>query len=96
MTVLDSCDREVISQIATTGGTSGSTIRDLMLESVEFRFGEAHTPHPVEWLSNNGSCYTSKETVEFAFWLGLESRFTPVRSPGKQRNGRGFCQNLQA
>jgi transposase InsO family protein len=44
-------------------------IRDLMLESVESRFDEAHTPHPVERLSDNGSCYTTKETVEFTSLL---------------------------
>jgi hypothetical protein len=32
-----------------------------MLESVERWFDEAHAPHPVEWLSDNTSCYTAKE-----------------------------------
>ena len=55
-------------------------ICDLMLESVERRFGEAHTSPPVEWFSDNGSCCTAKEILEFASWLGLKSLFTPVRS----------------
>ena len=93
--VLDSCDREVISHIATTGGISGSMIRDLMLESVERRFGETHTPHPVEWLSDNGSCYTAKETVEFASWLGLKSRFTPVRSPESNGMAEAFVKTFK-
>jgi transposase InsO family protein len=54
-------------------------IRDLMLESLERHFGLA-APHPVEWLSDNGSCYTGRETVEFASWLGLMSRVMSVRS----------------
>lgn len=93
--VLDSCDREVISHVATTGGISGSMSRDLMLESVERRFGEAHTPHPVEWLSDNGSCYTAKETVEFASWVGLKSHFTPVRSPESNGMAEAFVKTFK-
>jgi len=53
---------EVISHVATTGGDiSGLMIRDLMLESVERRFGEAHTPHSVEWLSDNGLLHAKKK-----------------------------------
>ena len=37
---LDCCDREVMSYVATTGGISGDMIRDLMVESVEYRFGK--------------------------------------------------------
>ena len=36
---LDCCDREAISWVATTGGITSSDIRDLMVESVERRFG---------------------------------------------------------
>ena len=36
---LDCCDREAISWVATTGGINSSDIRDLMIESVERRFG---------------------------------------------------------
>ena len=38
--VLDTCDREVIAWEATTGGFTGETIRNLMLMSVEQRFGQ--------------------------------------------------------
>ena len=56
-------------------------IRDLMLESAERCFGLAATPLPVESLSENSSCYTARETAEFASWLGLARRFAPARSP---------------
>lgn len=92
---LDSCDREIIGHVATTGGISGSMIRDLMLESVERRFGQAATPRPVEWLSDNGSCYTARETVEFASWLGLASRFTPVRSPESNGMAESFVKTFK-
>ena len=36
---LDCCDREIISHVATTGGITGEIVRDLMIESVERRFG---------------------------------------------------------
>jgi putative transposase len=78
---LDTCDREVISWVATTGGISGEMIRDLMIESVERRFGGQQTPHPVERLSDNGSCYRAHETVSFAQTIGLVPCFTPARSP---------------
>ena len=60
---LDCCDREVISHVATTGGITGEMVRDLMIESVERRFGTARLPHAVEWLSDNGSCYTPERRL---------------------------------
>ena len=58
--VLDAHDREVIRWRATANaGISGSDIRDMMLETVEARFSGLRAPHPVEWLSDNGSIYTA-------------------------------------
>ncbi len=66
----------------TSAGFGGEMIRDLMIESVECRVnGVAHTPQPIEWLSDNGSCYRAHETQRFAHELGLVPCFTPVRSP---------------
>jgi transposase InsO family protein len=91
---LDTCDREVISWVATTGGISGEMIRDLMLESVERRFGKQQTPHPVEWLSDNGSCYRAHETIAFAQTIGLKPCFTPVRSPQSNGMAESFGKNV--
>ncbi len=67
---------------ATTGGISGALIRDLMVQSLEARFGPSNRlPHPIEWLSDNGSCYTAKEIREFSKIVGLVVCTTPVRSP---------------
>ena len=82
---LDTCDRELMAWCASHTGISGEMIRDLMLESVERRFGTAHTPAPILWLSDNGSAYRAYETIDFAMRLGLVPCFTPVRSP--QSNG---------
>jgi transposase InsO family protein len=62
---LDCCDREIIVIWPTTGGITGEMVRDLMVESVERRFGPtARLPHGIEWLSDNGSCYTARETID--------------------------------
>jgi putative transposase len=60
---------------------SGQIIRDLILEAIEKRFGTTTTPHPFQWLSDNGSCYRAHDTIDFADRLGLVPCFTPVRSP---------------
>ena len=53
---LDCCSREAIAWVATTGGIDSSDIRDLMVESVERRFGLVDKlPKQIEWLSDNGS-----------------------------------------
>ena len=65
--VIDACDREIIawSAVAHTG-VSGEMVRDLMVEAVEQRFGDARTPYPVEWLSDNGSAYIAREAATTA------------------------------
>ena len=93
---LDCCDREIISHVATTGGISGEMVRDLMIESVEYRFGIVdQLPHAVEWLSDNGSCYTATETRVFAKDMGFISCFTPVRSPESNGMAEAFVKTFK-
>jgi len=92
---IDCRDREVIGHVASSCGVSGQMIRDLMLECVEKRFGAPRTPHRIEWLSDNGSCFTARETVDFAAELGLESRFTPVRSPESNGMAEAFVKTFK-
>jgi putative transposase len=92
---LDCCDREIISHVATTGGITGEMVRDLMIESVERRFGTARLPHAVEWLSDNGSCYTARETIAFAQDMGFISCFTPVRSPESNGMAEAFVKTFR-
>ena len=92
---LDCCDREAMGFVASTCGISGSMVRDLMLECVEQRFGTGHTPHRIEWLTDNGSCFAARETVAFASWLGLVSRFTPVRSPESNGMAEAFVKTFK-
>lgn len=94
--VLDTCDREVISWVASTRGISGEMVRDLMVEAVETRFGPVpKAPHPIEWLSDNGSCYTAHDTVSHAFSVGFIPCFTPVQSPESNGMAEAFVKSFK-
>jgi transposase InsO family protein len=94
--VIDACDREAIAWTAVANaGVSGSDIRDMMLEGVEKRFGDIRAPHPVEWLSDNGSPYTAADTRNFAAQLNLVSCFTPVASPESNGMSEAFVKTFK-
>lgn len=79
---LDTHDRELLRWKATTAGVTGEMVRDLIAESVEYRFGNVdRLPRPIQWLSDNGAAYTAKETVVFSRMLGFEVCTTPAYSP---------------
>jgi transposase InsO family protein len=92
---LDTCDREVMRYIASTIGVDGQMIRDLMLETVEYRFGQPKVSVPLEWLTDNGSCYTAKETVSFGRMLGLNIRTTPAYSPESNGMAEAFVKTFK-
>lgn len=92
---MDCCDREVISWVATTIGVDGAMIRDLMAEAVEQRFGTDHTPHRLEWLSDNGSIYRANETRRFAETVGLEPCTTPAYSPESNGLAESFVKTFK-
>ena len=77
---LDCHDREIISWVATTAGISGEMIRDMMVRCVEQRFGDIRAPHPVQWLSDNGSIFAAHKTVEIAVALNLVPCFTQLKA----------------
>lgn len=82
---MDTCDREAMSYIASTGGITAQNVRDLILETTEYRFGNPKAPKGIQWLTDNGKCFTAKDTVAFARELGFDVRTTPAYSP--QSNG---------
>lgn len=93
---IDAHDREIIAWRAVTGGgISGDMVRDMMLEAVETRFGQLRAPHPVEWLSDNGSPYTAKPTRTFAQALNLTPCFTPVASPESNGLSEAFVKTFK-
>ncbi|WP_373369362.1 IS3 family transposase [Pseudomonas chlororaphis] len=92
---LDCCDREAIGWVASPTGYSGDDIRDLMLESVEKRFGDQLPVTPVQWLSDNGSAYTAEQTRLFARQIGLQPVTTPVRSPQSNGMAESFVKTIK-
>jgi len=70
-----------LSYIATTGGVTSQLVKDLMVSSVEYRLGKIDKlPNKIQWLSDNGPCYTSRETILFARMIGFEVCTTPYYS----------------
>jgi len=93
---MDTCDREVLRYIASTIGIDGAAIRDLMIESVEYRFGKIEKlTHPIQWLSDNGPCYVSHDTVNFARALGFEVCTTPSYSPESNGMAEAFVKKFK-
>jgi putative transposase len=90
---LDCCDREAIDWAASTGGYDSSTVQDVMLRSVEKRFGLPTTP--VQWLTDNGSAYTAHETRRFARELNLEPCTTAVSSPQSNGMAERFVKTMK-
>ena len=65
--------------MATTSGITAEDVQDLMVATVKHRYGRVNrVPESIEWLTDNGSCYTARD-------IGLVPRTTPVSSP--QSNG---------
>ena len=92
---LDCHDREVIAWLATTEGICGEMIRDLMVECVEARFAAPRAPHPVQWLSDNGSIYAAAKTIDIATALNLQPCFTPVESPESNGIAEAFVKTFK-
>lgn len=92
---LDCCDREAISWVAADGHLTGADIRDLMAASVETRFGDIKTPHPIEWLSDNGPQFTAHETRRFGADCGLLIRNTPAYSPESNGMAEAFVKTFK-
>lgn len=93
---LDCCDREVMSWVATTRGVDAGLVGDLMMQAVEYRFGVGGAPeHTIEWLTDNGSCYTARETRLFARSLNLKPVTTPVVSPQSNGMAESFVKTLK-
>lgn len=94
--IIDAHDREIIAWYAVVGsGISGGMVRDMMLEAVERRFGALQSPAPLEWLTDNGSAYTARETRDFATALNFIACFTPVQSPESNGISESFVKTFK-
>jgi transposase InsO family protein len=93
---MDTCDREILGYIASTVGVDGAAIRDLMVECVEHRFGKiARLTRPIQWLTDNGPCYVSAETVAFARSIGFDVCTTPSYSPESNGMAEAFVKTFK-
>ena len=93
---LDCCDREAISWIATNGAIDSGDIRDLMLDSMERRYGPVdRLPSAIEWLSDNGSPYIARETRALAREIGLLPLTTPIESPQSNGMAEAFVKTFK-
>jgi transposase InsO family protein len=95
--VLDCCDREVTGIVAAPGPLCGEHIRDLMVQGVEHRFGPQTRllPAAIEWLSDNGSIYTSDETRAFGAAIGFAMCTTPPYSPESNGMAESFVKSFK-
>ncbi len=93
---LDCCDREAMGHVATTDGITSEDVQCLIAVSVEHRYGPMNrVPEPIERLSDNGSCYTARDTRSSARDIGLVSRPTPVSSPKSNGVAEAFVRMLK-
>ena len=93
---LDCCDREIMSYVATTAGISSEMVCDVLVQSMERRFGVvSHLPHMIEWLTDNGSCYIAHPTRVFAQSLGFSICTTPIRSPQSNGMAEAFVKTFK-
>lgn len=93
---LDCCDREIMSYAATTAGISSEMVCDVLVQSMERRFGVvSHLPHMIEWLTDNGSCYIAHATRVFAQSLGFRICTTPIRSPQSNGMAEAFVKTFK-
>jgi len=79
--IIDCHDRQCLSYVAKGSPLLSIDIQDLMLKAVEGRFGVRMRVREIEFLTDRGSVYRSKETIEFGRYLGLKSCFTAPYSP---------------
>lgn len=84
-----------MSWVATTGGINGQMIRDLIAESAEARFGASGLPHSLQWLTDNGSIYTSNKTRKFAADAGFDVCATPAYSPESNGMAESFVKTFK-
>ena len=93
---LDCHDRELITYVTSTRGIDGELVRDLMTETIELRFGKVdQVPHVVQWLSDNGPCYTAHDTVRYGRTRGLDVRTTPSYSPESNGMAEAFVKTFK-
>ena len=95
--VLDCCDREVTGFVAAPQPLCGEHVRDMMVQAVDHRFGPdtRKLNSAIEWLSDNGSIYTSDETRAFGAEIGFVMCTTPPYSPESNGMAESFVKSFK-
>ena len=79
-----------------TRGIDGGMIRDLMAETLLYRFGKVDkVPHKIQWLTDNGPCYIARETVMFGRSIGLEICTTRPYNPESNGMAEAFVKTFK-
>lgn len=92
---LDTCDREAIRFIAKTEPILARDVQNIMIESVEKRFGATKATRMIQFLSDRGSIYRAAETRALAKHLTLESCFTMAYSPESNGMAESFVKTIK-
>lgn len=93
---LDTCDREAMRFIASNKGIDGEMVRDLMVETMQYRFGNVDKlPQKIQWLTDNGPCYVARKTVLFGRDIGLEICTTRPYSPESNGMAEAFVKTIK-
>lgn len=94
--VLDCCDQEAMSWVATTGDYTGNDVRDVMLAAVEPQLGNVDAVlASIEWLSDNSSRHIAHVTRAFANSIGLTPLTTPFFSSKSNGMAESFVKTMK-
>ena len=79
------------------GGITAEDVQDLMVATVEHRYGQVNrVPEPIEWLTDQGSCYTARSTRAFAPGHWTDPAHDPSQQSSIKRHGGGVRSHPQA
>ncbi len=85
-----------MSWVATAKVIDAGLVCDFMMQVLEKRFGSHDKPpKTIEWLTDNGSCYTAAEIRSFSKQLGLKPVTTTVTSPQSNGMAESFGKKLK-
>jgi transposase InsO family protein len=72
---LDCCDREAMGHVATTGGITAEDVQDLMVATVEHRYGRVNrVPEPIEWRPGRLPLLLHTQLRPLVEWINAEPR----------------------
>ena len=87
---LDCRDREAIHYVAQKRPLLNKDIQELMIFSVEKRFGVLKPPRTIQWLTDRGAIYRSNEVKQLAKQIGLIPCYTAPYSPSSNGMAESF------